>query len=35
MQIQILDARYIIMGIPIRFLEEEFGKDNFELESEV
>jgi len=34
MEVQILDARYIDMGKLVRFLKEEFGEDNFEVESE-
>lgn len=35
MKPQILDARYVDMGKLVRFLKAEFGKDKFEIESEV
>lgn len=35
MEVQILDGRYVDMGKLLRFLNREFGKGNYELESEV
>lgn len=35
MEVQILNARYLDMSKLLQFLKEEFGEDDFEVESEV